>query len=134
MPDWELSVEVDAPADDVWRLVGDLTSVPRWYPKYVAAELEGERRLLRSAEGAVLVERIIEHDDARRTYSYAVLSGAPVREHRASLEVVPDGSGSRVIWRTSAEPTDPDADLEGRLRPTQAAALERIRQLVEGGG
>jgi carbon monoxide dehydrogenase subunit G len=133
MPDWELSVRVDAPAEEVWAIVGDLASVPRWTPKYVAAEVEGDRRTLRSAEGAVLVERIIEHDDARRTYTYGVLSGAPVREHRASFEVVAEGAGSRVSWRTSAEPADPSADLEGRLRPTQTEALARMRELVEGG-
>lgn len=131
MADWELSVHVEASVEEVWALVGDLTSVPRWYPKYVACEVEGDRRTLRSAEGGVLVERITERDDARHVLTYAVLAGAPVRTHRAGFEVVPDGSGSRLTWRTSAAPSDPSADLESRLRPTQTAALQRIKELVE---
>ncbi|HSL64814.1 MAG TPA: SRPBCC family protein, partial [Gaiellaceae bacterium] len=107
MPDWELSIEVDAPPDEVWAFIGDPTTVPRWYPKYVTCEVDGETRTLRSAEGAELVERLLERDEARRSYAYSVLSGAPVSAHRASFEVVPSGAGSRVVWRTEAEPSDP---------------------------
>lgn len=133
MPTWELEIEVDAPPDAVWAFVGDPTTVPRWYPKYVSCEVDGEARVLRSAEGAELVERLLERDDARRTYAYSVRSGAPVSAHRASFAVVPSGEGSRVVWRTEAEPSDPAVDLRGRLVPTQTDALRRIKEIVEGG-
>lgn len=133
MPDWELSIEVDAPPDEVWAFIGDPTTVPRWYPKYVTCEVDGETRTLRSAEGAELVERLLERDEARRSYAYSVLSGAPVSAHRASFEVVPSGAGSRVVWRTEAEPSDPAVDLRARLVGTQTDALRRVKEIVEGG-
>lgn len=132
MPAWELAIDVDAPPEAAWALVGDPRSVPRWYPKYVTAEVEGDRRVLTSAEGAVLTERLLARDDAARTYSYSVVSGAPVRSHRAGFAVAPRGTGSRITWWTEAEPADPAADLEGRLRPTQAGALRRMKEILEG--
>lgn len=133
MPSWELTVDVDAPPDAVWAFIGDPTTVPRWYPKYVACDVDGTTRRLRSAEGAELVERLVERDEARRYYSYSVLSGAPVASHHASFEVRPEGAGSRVVWRTEAEPSDPAVDLRARLVGTQTDALRRIKEIVERG-
>lgn len=131
MASWELTIDVNAEPAAVWALVGDPTTVPQWYPKYVACEVQGDTRILRTAEGAELVERLLERDDTRRVYTYAVLSGAPVRTHRASFEVRERDGGSRIVWRTDAEPSDPSADLEGRLAGTQSDALRRMKEIVE---
>ncbi|WP_217914103.1 SRPBCC family protein [Miltoncostaea marina] len=133
MPAWSVTIDIDAPPDRVWALVGDPTSVPRWYPKYAAAEVDGDIRVLRTAEGGELRERLLERDEGRRFYSYTVLSGAPVASHFASFEVVAEGAGSRVRWATQAEPSDPSADLRGRLVGTQTEALERMKRIVEAG-
>ncbi len=131
MPSWQLTIDVDAPPDTVWAFIGDPTTVPRWYPKYVSCTVDGDTRVLRSAEGAELREVLMDRDDARRFYAYSVLSGAPVASHRASFEVTALGTGSRVIWSTDAEPSDPAVDLEARLTPTQTDALVRVKQIVE---
>ena len=128
---FEVIVDVDAPPDAVWAVLGDPTSVPRWYPKYVAAETDGDVRRVHSADGRVLVERLLDRDDARRTYSYTVLSGAPVEDHRASFTVEPRGDGSRVIWRTEGRSTVEGASLEERVRGTQTAALEGLKAMLE---
>lgn len=128
---FEVIVDVDAPPDAVWAVLGDPVSVPRWYPKYVAAEVDGETRVIRSADGRELVERLLERDDARRTYAYSVLSGAPVADHRASFTVEPRGDGSRVVWRTEGRSTVEGASLEDRVRGTQTAALEGLKAMLE---
>lgn len=132
MASWRLTIDVDAPPERVWAFVGDPTTVPRWYPKYVSCAVDGDARVLRSAEGAELHEALLERDDDRRYYAYSVLSGAPVASHRASFEVVARDGGSTVIWSTDAEPSDPSVDLEGRLTATQTEALARIKEIVEG--
>lgn len=132
MASWRLTIDVDAPPDRVWEFVGDPTTVPRWYPKYVSCAVDGDTRVLRSAEGAELHEALLERDEARRYYAYSVLSGAPVASHRASFEVVARDGGSTVVWMTEAEPSDPSVDLEGRLTATQTDALARIKEIVEG--
>ena len=131
MPSWQLTIDVDAPPDAVWAFIGDPTTVPRWYPKYVSCEVDGDTRVLRSAEGAVLREALLDRDESRRFYAYSVLSGAPVASHRASFEVAAHGTGSRVIWSTTAEPSDPSVDLAARLTPTQTDALARVKRIVE---
>ncbi len=128
---FEVTVDIDAPPDAVWAVIGDPISVPRWYPKYVAAEVDGETRVIRSADGRELVERLLERDDARRSYSYTVLSGAPVAEHRASFTVEERGAGSRVVWRTQGRSTVEGATLEDRVRGTQAAALRGLKEMLE---
>ena len=133
MPAWALTIDIDAPPDAVWAFIGDPTTVPRWYPKYVSCEVEGDARTLRTAEGAELRERLLERDEARRFYSYSVVSGAPVASHLASFEVVPEGAGSRSRWATRAEPADPAVDLRARLHASQTDALARVKEIVESG-
>lgn len=132
MPSWSVTVDIDAPPDEVWAFIGDPTTVPRWYPKYVTCEVDGDSRTLTSAEGQVLHERLLERDDAARWYSYSVISGAPVRTHLASFQVIAEGEGSRIRWGTTAEPIDPSADLEGRLTASQTEALQRVKAILEG--
>ena len=134
MPSWQLEIDVDAAPDATWAFVGDAMSVPRWYTKYDTCEVAGTTRILRNSEGGELVESLDDRDEARRYYSYSVLSGAPVREYHASFEVEPHETGSRVVWRVEAEPLDPSVDLQARLLPTQTAALQRMKELVEAGG
>ena len=132
MPRWQRTIDVDAPASATWDLVGDPTSVPRWYPKYETADVAGGQRVLRNADGGELVETLDDRDDAARRYSYSVVSGAPVSSYHASFEVQEREGGSRVVWTVEAEPSDPSVDLEARLTPTQEDALRRIKEIVEG--
>ncbi len=126
-----VTVDVAAPPDAVWRVVGDPCGVTRWYAAYRECTVDGDVRTLVRADGAVLVERLLERDDAARRYSYTVLSGVPLRSHLASFEVRQAGDGSRVVWTTEGEPDDPAADLEERLAARQREALEALRALVE---
>jgi uncharacterized protein YndB with AHSA1/START domain len=129
---WELTIDIAAPADATWGLVGDPTGVPRWFTKYEAAEVDGDTRVLRRADGGELVERLLQRDESRRFYAYGVIAGAPVSSHQASFEVQEAPGGSRVIWRTTAEGKDPEMDMEARLAPSQREGLERMKQLLEG--
>jgi hypothetical protein len=74
---------VDASPDATWAVVGDVTGVPRWFAKYVACEIDGDIRTLRSAEGAELVERLLEREESERRYAYTVIAGPPLRSHWA---------------------------------------------------
>ncbi|MEW6581310.1 MAG: SRPBCC family protein [Actinomycetota bacterium] len=128
---FSVSVDVDAPAGVAWQVAGDPAGVPRWYTAYESCTVDGDRRVLRRAGGAEVVERLVARDDARRSYSYSVVAGVPVTDHLASIEVEDTGRGSRVVWRTSATPRNPDADLEALLAGRQRAALEVLKELIE---
>jgi len=130
--DYEVSIDIDAPPDAVWEVVGDPVGIPRWYTTYVECEAEGDVRRLRRADGGELVERLLERDEEGRSYAYEIVSGVPLTGHQASFEVRPQGGGSRVIWRTRGEPVD-GSDLEARLAPRQLEALGSLKALIEAG-
>jgi Polyketide cyclase / dehydrase and lipid transport len=51
---WWRSIDVDAPADDVWRLLVDTRRWPDWGPTVTAARVDGPGSLLtQGASGAV---------------------------------------------------------------------------------
>jgi hypothetical protein len=82
--------------------------------------------------GRTLVERIVDRDDAARSYSYSVLEGIPgLTSHRATLSVAPAPGGSRVTWRQTATSDDPEYDIEARLRGVLTSGLEGLRDAVE---
>jgi uncharacterized protein YndB with AHSA1/START domain len=52
-------------------------------------------------------EETVEYEPPRR-YSYAILSGQPVRSYRADVELTPtDGGGTRIRWAARFEPRIP---------------------------
>src|SRR5204863_8042121 len=67
--DYAVSIDIDAPPEAVWAVVGDPVGIPRWYATYVACEVDGDVRRLRRADGGELVERILERDEPGRSYA-----------------------------------------------------------------
>lgn len=128
---YTLTIDVDAPVDVTWSVVGDPTGVTRWFTKYVECTLDGDVRTLRNAEGGVLVERILEWSDDERRYRYSVIEGPPLARHEAGFHVLARGEGSTVIWDTDAVFLDASIDTEDRLGPAQRDGLERLRDLCE---
>jgi Polyketide cyclase / dehydrase and lipid transport len=132
--EYTLSIDVDAPPDVTWSIVGDLTAVPRWFVKYVECTVEGEIRTLRSADGAELVERLLDRDDDERRYAYTVIAGPPLASHEASFRVLARDGGSTIMWHTNATFLDASIDTEARLGAAQRDGLERLKQLCEEAG
>ncbi|CAB3746961.1 SRPBCC family protein [Paraburkholderia humisilvae] len=84
------SVELGAPPDRVWQLIGGFHSLPDWLP-YIASSAmsEGGRvRTLRSAANEVIVERLESFDNRNRSYSYSFLASPfPASDYLATLSV-----------------------------------------------
>jgi Polyketide cyclase / dehydrase and lipid transport len=130
--EYTLTVDVDSAPDVVWAIVGDPVGVPKWFTKYVEATVDGDIRTLRNADGGELVERLLERDDAARTYAYTVIAGPPLASHHASFTVNAREGGSTIVWHTNAVFADPTIDTEERLAGAQRAGLERLKELCEG--
>jgi len=128
---FQVSIDVDAPPEVTWGIVGDPAGVTRWYPLYTGCEVRGDVRTMRRADGSEVVERLLERDEARRYYAYSVISGVPLTEHRASFEVLARDGASTVVWHTAGVPQDPSSDLETRLAGRQLEALQGLRDLAE---
>ena len=99
-------VHIERPPDAVWAVVGDLGSLS-WVPGITKSTLEGDTRTCSLEGDGALTEKILLVDAAARRYEYTITeSPMPISSHQASMEVVPDGTGSRLIWATEVEPDD----------------------------
>jgi uncharacterized protein YndB with AHSA1/START domain len=56
--------------------------------------------------GPPLREEVIGYEPATR-FSYTLLSGLPVRDHLGTVELSPEGDGTRVVYAVRTTPTVP---------------------------
>lgn len=112
-------IEIAAPADTVWRLIGGFDSLPDWLPYIPKSELsEGGRvRTLANPDGNAIVERLLSFDEAGRSYSYAILSAPfPVTGYSSTLRVLEaEGGTARVEWSGRFTPAGVSDDEASRL-------------------
>lgn len=77
--------------------------------------------------GAELKERILEHSDEQRSYSYEIVEAPmPVRSYRSRLSVRGHGDHSHVEWEAEFEP-----ELVEAFSRTYREGLENLRQRFE---
>ncbi len=95
------SVELSAPPDKVWELIGPFGG--SWHPLIAKIRLTGEGvgqlRTIETIDGKQIVERLQEMDNPQRVYRYTNVSGIPAVDYKGSLQVSPKGAGSLVEWR-----------------------------------
>jgi uncharacterized protein YndB with AHSA1/START domain len=123
----KLQVEAErvaaATSEDVWALISDATTYPRWGPWSEAAYRSpgdasprgpGAVYWLRSSHRyglthPVSVEKILDAEEGR-SLAYTVVGGIPVRNYRAEITLTPAAGGTRILWTASWDQT-----LLGRL-------------------
>ena len=115
----EVTQHSAAPPAAVFALLVDGETWPRWSP-IEAFELERTGDPPPEGVGAIRVFRrgrttgrdeIVEVVPDRRL-SYRSLSGLPVRDYRAHVDLEPDGDGTTIRWEASFAPKLPGT---GRL-------------------
>lgn len=98
------SVDLQAPTEEVWALLGQFGSFADWHPAGTAATVEttgeGTVRTVTIAGGERLIERLVSEDPAGMSLTYAWIEGAlPVESMESTLTVSPREEGSTVTWR-----------------------------------
>jgi len=85
----------------------------------------GAIRVLTSV-GPPLREEVIAYQPPSR-FAYKLLSGAPVRDHVGTVELSPDGEGTRMVYAVKTIPTLP---LAGAA--VVATVKQAIKLLIRG--
>jgi hypothetical protein len=95
------SVELEAPAEAVWSLIGQFDL--DWHPLVAAVTLvgsgPGQLRKIKTRDGKEIIERLEEVDNAMRFYRYSEVAGIAVSRYTGVIEVKPQGSGCVAQWR-----------------------------------
>jgi hypothetical protein len=118
-------ITIDRPADDVWAKVGNFGDL-LWMPGIETCELDGDDRVL-GMFGMRIVERQFSRDDEARTLTYGIVEGDMKPEvHRATITVMPAGSGSFVTWDVETD----DAMVEV-MQGAYTGALAALKEQLE---
>ncbi len=134
MASFTLVREVAAPPEVVFDVLTDHRRYAEITPmRKSELEREGEPapngvgaiRVLRSI-GPPLREEVIAYEPPSR-FSYTLLSGLPIRDHVGTVELTPQGEGTRVVYAIRTTPTLP---LVGGA--VVAAVKQGIKQLLDG--
>ena len=119
-------ITIDRPADDVWAVIGNFGELT-WMPGVETCELQGDERIL-GMFGMRVVERQFSRDDEARTLTYGIVDGDVKPEvHRATITVMPAGSGSFVTWDVETD----DAMVEV-MQGAYTGALAALKEQLEG--
>ena len=123
----QAAIDIAAPADAVWAVIGDFGGIGDWMPGIESCRVEGENRIL-DTMGMEITERLVAKDDAGRALTYSIVEGAPVESHQGVVTVRPTGEASHVTWEVEATP-DEMADLMATI---YQQALEALKAHMEG--
>ncbi|WP_369253118.1 SRPBCC family protein [Geodermatophilus amargosae] len=109
------TVVVAADPDTVWAVAGDAGAIAGWVPALESSRMEGDvRHGTFAGGGGDATERIVEHDDAARTYVYEYLTGPlALEEYRSRLSVREHAEGAEVVWASDFAAGSPEE--EGQL-------------------
>jgi hypothetical protein len=108
MANVSMSLPLMASAEQVWKIIGGFNAIPDWHPAVEKSELEvgGEIRKLTLVGGGEITERLDQHDDASRTYTYTITSSPlPVANYTATITVKEEGGNCSVEWSSEFEPS-----------------------------
>jgi hypothetical protein len=132
VPRFEKTLQVSAPADRAWAVIGDLTLMGE-LAGATEVEVEGMTRMCTFPNGAVQHERISDYSPDQRSYRYAIEDGPlPVKYNQGSFAVKAAGTDSVIVWEAEFEPVDPSQEQgmsemwKGAMEQVLAGVKERI--------
>jgi len=118
---------IDANPSHVWAALADFHAVDkRVAPGLVtASKRDGDAaRIVTFANGTSAREILVDSDDKARRLVYAVVGNERLTHHSASVQVLPESGGSRVVWTADF--------LPNALAPYIDAQMEQGAQVMKG--
>jgi hypothetical protein len=145
------TVEINAPADKVWKTIGNFQDMS-WHP--AVAKLEGSggndpnaTRTLTLTSGGTIEEKLISNDPAKMIYKYEITKVdpkvLPVNNYSSNISVKGDGGKSTVEWKGAFYRgfmnNDPPPELSDEaavkaVKGVYRAGLDALKKKLEAGG
>lgn len=119
---------IERSPEDVWKVVSDAGAISNWFPGIDTSSAEGNTRRCSVGESE-LAEEIVTVDDELRRFQYRISEGPmPVEFHLGTVDVLPDGDGSLVIYSTEILPDS----AKPLLDPSIASGVQGLKAYLEG--
>lgn len=121
----------------IWAVIGDPAGVEKWIPAIESSRIDGDVRHVVFTDGNPARERIVSHDDEKRTYTYEYIDGPlPLAKYVSTIRVEDTAAGSVVRWdaQFTAAGDDPaavEAQLETGIGDIYQSALDEISRLTD---
>lgn len=125
---------IAAPPNVVWDAVRDVSAVHRRLVPGVLldAQMDRDARIVTFANGLVARELIVTIDDTHRRLVYASIGGR-ARHHNASMQVLPHGEDTRVIWITDLLPDEMAAPVRALVDEGARVMKQTLEQSAVAG-
>ena len=133
------SVEINAPADKVWKIIGNFQDMS-WHPAVEKTEGTGgndagAKRTLTLKGGGKIEESLTKHDAAGYSLAYEItnvdVKVLPVTNYSSTLSVSGEGGKSTITWRGAFYRgfmnNDPPPELNDE------AAVKAVSGVYDGG-
>ncbi|MFD4250042.1 SRPBCC family protein [Amycolatopsis thermoflava] len=128
------SLVIGADPAAVWKIGGDTANIADWVPAIEKSHQVGDLRYATFAGGGGdATERIVEHDDAARSYVYEYVSGPlALRVYRSRFTVADHADGAEVVWEADfeAEAAEEEPALADAIRGIYRSALQSLSERV----
>lgn len=124
------STVIDAPIEEVWRILRDFNGHDRWHPAVAESHLTGADftdqvgcvRDFRLTGGERVTEQLLSLSDKTRSFSYAIVeSDVPLRDYVAHVALKPVTDGRRTFW-----------NWHSKFRPPAGREQELAQLVAEG--
>lgn len=146
------TIEINAPADKVWELVGNYRDMS-WHPAIAKTEADpGElkkevsKRKLTFKNGAVFTDTLTRYEPETKTIAFLTneedLKTLPVEGYSSTISVADAGGKSKVEWKgafyrgymnNDPPPELSDAAAIKAVAAFQKEGLEALKAKLEGG-
>jgi len=112
MKAFTITRKVDLPVEKVWEIAGDFKKSPG---PGIMVEVEnqgdpasqGVGSIRTITIGKVKVRERLESINAPKSFTYRILSGAPMKDHLAKGEFIPQGASTEIRWTVEFTPKIP---------------------------
>ncbi|MEM5316540.1 SRPBCC family protein [Paraburkholderia sp. JHI869] len=137
MANVSVSIEIGAPVEQVWAMLGDFNGLPAWLEFVRSSRLSdgGRIRHLEAMGGAIIVEELLEHSEHDMFYRYTIVEGPdPVSDYVATLSAQQiDAGKTAVTWASRFEPREAQqaTSLVEHYEVLYRAGLDRLKTLTE---
>lgn len=118
---------LDIAPEIAWTRIAAVGKVHEILPAIATCELEGEHRVCTFESGGVLHERVIAVDAELMRVAYTITNSPfNFEHHSASMQIVPEADGARILWTTDVKPDSAKTEMAALFDQLLAQLAQRL--------